>query len=227
VIADRSDVFAAGLEAALTKGSDRYIVVGRAIEPADVQSCVVRTEADVVLAGFEPVAHSAEVARRLHPVPVLVFSWSRRKEDVITTIRSGAAGYVLKAGLGGEDLLRALQDVETGRAPFDLGQQSPQPGDRHEPRLGALTRSSDVALTEREHQIVSLIVDGHSNKRMARVLGIAEQTVKNHLRNIMAKSNVSSRLQLCAWAMTIGITPPAELQMKGSEDEVIDLRDSD
>ena len=204
VIADRSDVFADGLQATLEAIDAGYVVVGRVREPDEVEDCVTRTRADIVLTGFEPVSDSDGVALRLHPIPVLVFSWSRRKEDVIATIRAGAAAFVLKSNLGREELLRALHDVEIGRSSFELGTVSVVRPE-HEQRRPSATRVNDIVLTPRELEIVSLIVDGESNKEIALHLGIAQQTVKNHLRNIMTKSNVSSRLQLCGWALAVGI----------------------
>src|SRR6266498_2067810 len=61
-----------------------------------------------------------------------------------------------------------------------------------------------VTLTQRERDIVQLIVDGHSNKALAAALGIAHQTAKNHVRHVMAKLRVSSRVQLVAWALERG-----------------------
>ena len=64
-----------------------------------------------------------------------------------------------------------------------------------------------VTLTQRERDIVQLIVDGHSNKALAAALGIAHQTAKNHVRHVMAKLRVSSRVQLVAWALERGYIP--------------------
>ncbi|HEV7864392.1 MAG TPA: LuxR C-terminal-related transcriptional regulator, partial [Acidimicrobiia bacterium] len=61
-----------------------------------------------------------------------------------------------------------------------------------------------VTLTQRERDIVQLIVDGHSNKALAASLGIAHQTAKNHVRHVMAKLRVTSRVQLVAWALERG-----------------------
>src|SRR5256885_16780428 len=64
-----------------------------------------------------------------------------------------------------------------------------------------------VTLTERERDIVQLIVDGHFNKGLAAALGIAHQTAKNHVRHVMAKLRVTSRVQLVAWALERGYVP--------------------
>ena len=207
LIADRSEVFADGLESVLTSAGSGYRVVGRAVEPEEVPEAVVLSRPDIVLSGFEPVSESADVARRLHPLPVLVLSWSRRKEDVIATIRAGAVAFVLKASLRREGLLRALHNVEVGRSSFELARDARvQPDD--EQRRSKLTRVHDVVLTSRELEIVSLIVACRSNREIAMELDIADQTVKNHVRNIMAKSGVTSRIQLGAWAAATGIGTP-------------------
>ena len=64
-----------------------------------------------------------------------------------------------------------------------------------------------VTLTQRERDIVQLIVDGHSNKALAAALEIAHQTAKNHVRHVMAKLRVTSRVQLVAWALERGYVP--------------------
>lgn len=56
-------------------------------------------------------------------------------------------------------------------------------------------------LTARESQVVQLVVDGCSNKQVAQALGIAHQTVKNHIHNIMAKLEIYSRTELVMWAL--------------------------
>lgn len=75
-------------------------------------------------------------------------------------------------------------------------------------------------LTPRERQILQLLVDGYSVKQVASRLGIAMQTGKNHIHNIMSKVGASTRLQLCAWANDHGMHPSRPLLPGGvSEDD--------
>jgi DNA-binding NarL/FixJ family response regulator len=75
-----------------------------------------------------------------------------------------------------------------------IGETMPMPGD--EPRESASSPALTPALTPREHQIAQAIANGRSNRDIASLLGITEQTVKNHLTNIFGKVGVGSRLQL-------------------------------
>ena len=65
------------------------------------------------------------------------------------------------------------------------------------------------ALTQRERQVLELLARGDANKEIARALGISENTVKNHLRNILEKLHLQNRVQAVMYALREGlITPP-------------------
>ena len=125
------------------------------------------------------------------------------REYIFRIIQAGAHGYVSK-GAPPEELVRAIESIcagkpffspEVARAALD---QLVNSGGKKEP----FNR-----LTQRERDIVQLIVDGHSNKALAAALGIAHQTAKNHVRHVMAKLRVTSRVQLVAWALERGYVP--------------------
>jgi two-component system nitrate/nitrite response regulator NarL len=162
---------------------------------------------DVVIASFEPPALAVAVARLVHDRPVLVLTWSRREDDLIDALRAGAGGLVHKDAEP-EEILEAIADVAAGRSAFPPGWERLLVSrlDGHVPG-GAHRRRDSVSLTQRERDIVQLIVDGHSNKGLAAALGIAHQTAKNHVRHVMTKARVSSRTQLCAWAIERGYAP--------------------
>jgi DNA-binding NarL/FixJ family response regulator len=100
-----------------------------------------------------------------------------------------------------------VADVAAGRTAFPTGWERLLLSrlDGHRPNVHR--RHDPVALTQRERDIVQLVVDGHSNKALAASLGIAHQTAKNHVRHVMAKVRVNSRVQLCAWAIERGYAP--------------------
>ncbi|MGH9001175.1 MAG: LuxR C-terminal-related transcriptional regulator [Acidimicrobiia bacterium] len=207
VVGDRSIVYTQGLSAVL-RASGGAAVVGHTSVPAEVPDLVGRLAPDVVVASFEPPAEAVALARRLGETPVLVLTWSRREDDLFDALRAGAMGFVHKEAEPAE-LLAALADVVAGKSVFPLGWERLLVSRLDGHRPGGGRRRDPVTLTRRERDIVQLIVDGHSNKALAAALGIAHQTAKNHLRHVMAKVAVSSRTQLCAWAIERGYVPTA------------------
>ncbi|HTC81551.1 MAG TPA: response regulator transcription factor, partial [Acidimicrobiia bacterium] len=139
-------------------------------------------------------------------VPVLVLTWSRREDDLLDALRAGATGFLHKE-VEPDELLRAIEAVAAGRTAFPPGWERLLVSrlDGHRPPGHRL--HDPVTLTQRERDIVQLIVDGHSNKALAAALGIAHQTAKNHVRHVMAKLRVTSRVQLVAWALERGYVP--------------------
>jgi two-component system nitrate/nitrite response regulator NarL len=205
VLGDRSVFFTEGLAAILEQSGEARIV-GRTHSPDEVPALVADLDPDVAIVSFEPPAVAVAVTRKLVGVPVLVLTWSRREDDLLDALRAGATGFVHKE-VEPDELVRAIGDVAAGRTAFPAGWERLLVSrlDGHRPpghRVG-----DPVTLTQRERDIVQLIVDGHSNKALAAALGIAHQTAKNHVRHVMAKVRVNSRVQLCAWAIERGYVP--------------------
>ena len=205
LLGDRSVFFTEGLTSILRR-SGHATVVGRAASPEDVPDLVAGLDPDVVILGFEPPAASVAVARQVVRAPVLVLTWSRREDDLLDALRAGATGFVHKE-VEPDDLLRAIGEVAAGRTAFPAGWERLLVSRLDGGGTGLHRRQDPVALTQRERDIVQLIVDGHSNKALAAALGIAHQTAKNHVRHVMAKVRVTSRTQLCAWAIERGYVP--------------------
>lgn len=205
VLGDRSVVYTEGLTTILRRSGEAAIV-GRTQAPEEVPALVERLGPDVVIVSFEPPATAIAVARRVAHVPVLVLTWSRREDDLLDALRAGATGFVHKE-VPPDDLLRAITDVANGRTAFPSGWERLLVSRLDGHRPAGHRRQDPVSLTQRERDIVQLIVDGHSNKAAAAALGIAHQTAKNHVRHVMAKIRVSSRVQLCAWAIERGYIP--------------------
>lgn len=196
LVADRSPVFAQGLTLVLE--SNGFTTVGCVDSPAGIPAFLRGRKIDVVLSCFEPLADALSVAEVVTDVPVLILSSSESDEAIVEAIRSRALG-LLRKDAAEEELAGAVRAVGSRQPAFPAGWESTllrlvgvggyQPG------------GDETMLTSREQHIVELLVVGYSNKQVARRLGIAEQTVKNHVRHIMTKLGVSSRVQLCRWAL--------------------------
>lgn len=131
---------------------------------------------------------------------VIILTVSDSEEDVVAALRAGADGYLLK-DMEPEDVLRSLRIAGQGR--MAIGERVAgilADALRHEGR----TEATISALTEREREILALIAAGHSNKLIARELKVAEGTVKVHVKHLLRKLNLDSRVEAAVWAVKHG-----------------------
>jgi DNA-binding NarL/FixJ family response regulator len=130
---------------------------------------------------------------------VLVLTTYDTDADVLPAIEAGATGYLLKDAPRSE-LFRAVRAAAHGETVL-----SPEVASR----LVAQVRSpNDDALSDREHEVLSLIAKGASNRDAAARLSISEATVKTHLLHIYAKLGVSDRAAAVAEAFNRGLLVP-------------------
>jgi two-component system nitrate/nitrite response regulator NarL len=132
--------------------------------------------------------------------PALILTMSDTQEDLAAALRLGVKGYLLK-DMDPEDVIAAIGRAARGElvvAPslmLKLAQML-QSG-----RPGAEPVNLLASLTERERQILEHLARGESNKTIARALDISHDTVKLHVRHILAKLNLSSRVEAAVFAV--------------------------
>jgi two-component system nitrate/nitrite response regulator NarL len=128
---------------------------------------------------------------------VIMLTVSDHAEDLVAALQAGADGYLLK-DMEPEDLMQHLVQAAHGEIAIT-------------PRLTQLLASSlrdmgrpkkpeEAGLTEQENRILELIADGKSNKLIAKELNIAEGTVKVHVKHLLKKLNLRSRVEAAVWA---------------------------
>lgn len=127
---------------------------------------------------------------------VIMLTVSDHEENVVAALRSGADGYLLK-DMEPEQILEYLRLAAEGRmAISDRLTELLARALRHDTQ----PREPDLAgLTERENEILALIAAGMSNKLIARKLDISEGTVKVHVKHLLKKLNLRSRLEAAVW----------------------------
>jgi len=170
---------------------------------------VAETLPDVVLLDLRmPERTGVEALRELraaHPrMPIAMLTTSAEERDVVASLQGGAQGYLLK-DMEPEALIAALGEIVRGRivvAPELAGvlARAVQGDARVESAEG---RGAD--LTPREHQILCHLVEGHSNKTIGKRLGIADGTVKLHVKAILRKLDVHSRVEAAVIAVERGL----------------------
>ncbi len=129
---------------------------------------------------------------------VIILTVSDSEEDVVAALRAGADGYLLK-DMEPEDVLRNLKIASQGR--IALGERVAAimaDALRHENQPLPV---ASARLTEREQEILALIATGFSNKLIARQLKITEGTVKVHVKHLLRKLNLDSRVEAAVWAV--------------------------
>jgi two-component system nitrate/nitrite response regulator NarL len=127
---------------------------------------------------------------------VVVLTASMDRAELLTALRLGASGYVLKE-TEPDALLAYMRNCNKGAIVLDSTLVSLL-ADQGEPMPGS-DQPDTSNLTEREGQTLALIAAGMSNKQIGRELGISDGTVKIYVKNLLQKLNLHSRLELAAW----------------------------
>lgn len=202
VIADDHAVVRAGL-AQLVSTLDEVELVGVATDGEEVVALCAERNPDVVLMDIEmPTLDGIAATRRIkdhHPqIAVVVLTSFSDRERILRALDAGAAGYLLKDAEP-EELARAIRAAAAGDVPLDP---------KAARALLSARRSAAGAdeLSEREREVLLLLVEGLSNKLIARRLSISEKTVKAHLTNVFRTIGVTDRTQAALWAERNGLT---------------------
>jgi DNA-binding NarL/FixJ family response regulator len=148
----------------------------------------------------------AEIRDASPEVPVVVLSASEDRETVLRAISDGAMGFIPKTSRT-DVLIAALRLVFAGGVYLPPSAFAAAATAVMEPRLPALpTRSPrDIGLTERQAQVLALLVQGKSNKLICRALDLAEGTVKIHVTAILRALNVSNRTEAVVAVSRMGL----------------------
>ncbi len=140
-------------------------------------------------------------------VPVIVLSASDDRRHVLQAVNMGASGFIPKTS-SSRVMLSALKLVLSGGVylPPALLDQGPAAGDSEGARIAGEVAVS--ALTPRQREVLALLGQGKSNKEIARVLELAEGTVKLHVTAILKALNVNNRTRAVVAASHLGLTAP-------------------
>jgi two-component system nitrate/nitrite response regulator NarL len=126
----------------------------------------------------------------------IILTVSDDERDVLEAMRAGADGYLLK-DMEPEELTLQLQRAAAGAVV--LG--SSVAGLLAQALAAPPAAPEAVDFTDREREILALLAAGRSNKEIARVLGISDATVKVHIKHVLRKLNLKSRLEAAVWAL--------------------------
>jgi two-component system nitrate/nitrite response regulator NarL len=128
---------------------------------------------------------------------IIMLTVSDQAEDLMAALQAGADGYLLK-DMEPEDLMQQLGEAARGKITIsDRLTQLLVTSLRDKSRP---TNLSDAGLTEQETRILDHLIDGKSNKLIAKDMGITEGTVKVHVKHLLKKLNLRSRVEAAVWA---------------------------
>jgi NarL family two-component system response regulator LiaR len=204
LVVDDHSVVREGLRMFLVRDPDLE-VVGEAADGADALEQARQLRPDVVIMDLlmpvmDGIAATRAIRRELPETEVLALTSVLESASVVEAIRAGAIGYLLKDTQASE-LRKAIKAAAAGQV-----QLSPQASAY---LLGAVRMPEmPEPLTPREMDVLRLLAQGQSNKEIARALHLVEETVKSHVRHILAKLGVQSRTQAVLAAIRLGIVSP-------------------
>lgn len=202
MLVDDHEVVRLGLRA-LFKQRGKVEVVAEAGTVADAIEQAAKHRPDLVLMDLRlPDGTGVDACRDIlsaNPGTRVLFLTSHSDEEAVTsTILAGAAGYLLKE-IGSKALLHAIETVSSGESILD-----PKVTKAVLNRMSLLAagtvarRASDEKLSPQERRILGLVVEGKTNKEIAKALDLSDKTVKNYLSNAFQKLNVRRRSQAAA-----------------------------
>jgi two-component system NarL family response regulator len=206
LIADDHALLRHGLHAALAREPD-LCVVGEAIDGQEAVEAALELLPDVVLMDVRMPRRSgieaaAEIKSLLPHVAIVMLTVSEDEGDLFDAIRAGASGYLLKE-ISIAEMADAVRAVAGGHSRL-----SPSMASKLLTEFAALSRRAVEPvpipmprLTEREMEVLRLVARSLSNREIAKELFISENTVKNHMRNILEKLHLHSRMEAVVYAV--------------------------
>lgn len=206
LIADDQALFRRGLNVVLGT-EDQIQVVAEAENGEEAIAKAEELAPDVVLMDVRmPRVNGIEAARAIRDsVPttkILMLTVSDEEDDLFQAVKAGANGYLLKE-ISVEEVAEAIRAVMQGQSLI-----SPSMASKLLNEFNAISKRADEkqqfpapALTSRELEVLKLVAKGMSNREIADELYISENTVKNHVRNILEKLHLHSRMEAVIYAV--------------------------
>src|SRR5919204_31034 len=206
MIVDDHALFRRGLEMVL-QSEDDLMLVGEASDGEEAVEKAQELMPDVVLmdvrmpkrSGIEAAGHIKDL---LPHAKILMLTISDDEGDLYDAIKAGAAGYLLKE-IPIEEVADAIRSVWAGQSRI-----SPSMASKLLTEFAAMSKASDERpqmpaprLTEREMEVLKLVAQGLNNRDIAKKRYISENTVKNHIRNILEKLHLHSRMEAVVYAV--------------------------
>lgn len=211
LVADDHNLVREGLRPFLHELGDSVDIVeaatlDEALERAEQAPELELVLLDLKMPGMDGLRGMETFHTRFPQVPAVILTGHINRDDVMAAVKAGASGYIPKT-ISGSSLINALRLVLSGEKylpSFMLSDTAEEPalGDTRRPGTGKPGPLD--TLSPREREILSLLIEGRTNKDIARRLDLQEITIKIHLRNVYRKIGAVNRAQAVRIAMTAG-----------------------
>jgi two-component system, NarL family, nitrate/nitrite response regulator NarL len=201
IIIDDHALFRKGVNQMISIEND-FSVIGEAASGADGLLLVEKLKPDVVLIdlnmkGMNGLQTLSQIKEKKLESRCIVLTVSDAEDDLLEALRAGADGYLLK-DMEPEELCSSLRKAISG---VTVLHESLTVILKNALLHPTLSRSEEeVSLTEREREILECLANGLNNKTIARSLGISDTTVKVHIKHMLSKLKLTSRLEAAVWA---------------------------
>jgi two-component system, NarL family, response regulator len=197
LVVDDHPVVRAGLTSMLGTQAELEVVASAPSGDAALET-LEKMKADVTLLdlrmpGLSGVETINKIKRAGHATRVIILTSFETDEDIYRAVQAGAQGYLLK-DTSLKDMVEAIKDVHAGKRyiPRDIAARLAE-------------RMMRAELTPRELEILRMLAKGLTNKQIGKVLGISDNTVKNHVNSVIEKLEVSDRTEAATTAIQRGI----------------------
>jgi DNA-binding NarL/FixJ family response regulator len=206
MVVDDHALFRRGLEMVLGEEADLELV-GEASDGLEAVEKAQEVMPDVVLMDVRMPKRSGieaagQIKDMLPHVKILMLTISDEEADLYEAIKAGASGYLLKE-IPIEEVADAIRSVWAGQSRI-----SPSMASKLLTEFAAMSKATTEQppvptprLTEREMEVLRLVAQGRNNRDIAKELFISENTVKNHIRNILEKLHLHSRMEAVVYAV--------------------------
>ena len=209
LLVDAHTLFRKGI-ASLLSADGGFEIVGEASNGHEALEKARDLMPDVILMDIcMPGTNGLEAMRRIKAeipsVRIVILTVSEEDQNLFEAIKGGAIGYLLKK-IEPQALFSTLRGVMLGEAPVSRVMAAKLLGEfaRQAQREATLPGPAGT-LTAREREVLELLTHGKVNKEIASALGVAENTVKNHLKNILEKLHLENRVQAATFALREGL----------------------
>jgi NarL family two-component system response regulator LiaR len=211
LIVDDHKLFRQGLISLMKTREDLVNVVGEAETGTEAIWLAERLRPDIILMDIymperDGIQATREIRKHFPEIAVVVLTSSESDEHLKEAVSLGISGYLLK-NLDGEELFELLAGIARGEAAMTRAMAARLMKNMADARAG--TPEQD-GLTGRELEVLRLVARGNSNMQIAEELVISVNTVKSHLKNILAKLQLENRTQVATYALEKGLVKPME-----------------
>ena len=209
LLVDDHVLFRKGIATILNSQPD-ITIVGEANDGIEAFEMAQKTRPDLILLDVNmPHRDGIETVKILKKempqVQIVMLTVSDDDNDLFQAIKYGAKGYLLK-NLEPQELFKMVNGIRHSEAPISGAMASKILREFRQPEHNKDKDSSEVSkLSPREIEVLEQVVNGASNKEIAEMLHITENTVKIHLRNILEKLHVQNRIQAAVHAVREGL----------------------